>query len=489
MPAFAADTAGGREAVIQDALRQASATVEQDLQRLTANEERANALGELAMLYHAQDRLDEAIACYRQALREHAEHRWHYLLAVALTDRGQLDLAIAEYQRAIASAESPLARYRLGRALLVSGDHVRAKQQLLRAQTALPNSAAVLAALGDAAMAARDWPRAKEHLERAAGMAPEAGRIAYRLAMTYRQLGDSEKAAHWLARRNAVAPAVEDPLLLQVAAQSLSAKFFLEAGNQAWARGEQDAALAAYRHATALEPDNVDAALALAHALSASDENQAARAEVHRALAIDPASARGWYLLAHLLRNGEHDKALAAVQRSLELADDRAARTLLAAMWMRARRFAAAGDEYQMLASRYPEAAYYRYWLGMARLADGHCQKARLALADAVRLQGNWGQAHIARARADALCGDAEAKRHARQRALELLKTRDDADTRLTLALAELAASNSEAARELAEAHRGHGDAKLLLDALATDVLPASPFASGSDWWLPPELR
>lgn len=480
----------GREPLVAATLRLAEAALARDLPTLQEAGRRAAAFGELAMLYHAQNGLDDAIRHYEAALREQSAPRWHYLLAVALADRGDLDAAIARYQRAAASADYPLALYRLGQAHLVKGDHKAAEQALRRAQKALPDSAAVLVALADAAVASGDWQQAATLLERAATLEPKAGRIAYRLAMALRQLGDLDAAGRWLAHRNALAPAIDDPLLLDVAAKSLDAKFFLDAGDLAWQRGEREEALAAYRNATALAPDDVRAALALAQALSANDDAEAALTEVRRALAIDSASPRGWYLLAYLLRHAEDGaEALDAVQRSLALSDDRAARTLLAALWMRALKFDAAAATYRLLASRYPDAAYYRYWLGMAMLGDDQCPAARGEFAAAVRLQANWGQAHIALTRADSLCGDAEAKEDARRRAMALLAATQSVDTRLTMAFAELGAGNHQQARALAEAHPSHADATLVLDALNLGTPPRQPFASGTDWWLPPELR
>lgn len=480
----------GVESTAAATLRLAEAAVVEELEDLRDSDRRATALGELAMLYHAQDRLDDAIRHYQAALREQPAQRWHYLLGVALADRGDVDAAIAQYQRAAASGDYPLVFYRLGQALLVKGDHKAAQQALQQAQTALPDSAVVLTALADAASAGGDWKQAAAFLEQAAKLEPNAGRIAYRLAMALRQVGDLDAAARWLERRNSVAPAIEDPLLLDVAAKSLSVKFFLDAGDRAWQRGERTEALAAYRNATKLAPNNVKAALALAQALGADGNTDAALMEVRRALTVDSASPRGWYLLAHLLRNSEDvGEALQAAERSLELSEDRTARTLLAALWMRARKFDSAAAAYRELASHYPDAAYYRYWLGIAELGRGNCSNARQELASAVRQQANWGQAHIALVRADSICGDAETREDARRRAVGLLAATESIDTRLTLAFAELAVGNQEQARALAETHRSHADATLLLDALAHDTTPAKPFARGSNWWLPPELR
>lgn len=480
----------GPESTVTATLRLAEAAVEEELQALEDGGRRATALGELAMLYHAQDRLDDAIRHYQAALREQPAQRWHYLLGVALADCGDVDAAIAHYQRAAASGDYPLVFYRLGLALLVEGDHKAAQQALQQAQTVLPDSAAVLMARADAASAGGDWKRAATLLEQAAKLEPNAGRIAYRLAMALRQLGDLEAAARWLQRRNSAAPTIEDPLLLDVAAKSLSVKFFLDAGDRAWQRAEHAEALAAYRNATTLAPNNIKAALALAQALGANGNTAAALVEVRRALTVDSESSRGWYLLAHLLRNGKDiGEALQAAERSLQFSEDRAARTLLAALWMRARKFDEAATTYRALASRYPDAAYYRYWLGIAELGHGNCPNARQELASAVRLQANWGQAHIALIRADSICGDAETKQDAQQRAVELLAATESVDTRLTLAFAELALGNYEQARALAETHRSHADATLVLDALSRGTAPSLPFASGSEWWLPPELR
>ena len=62
---------------------------------------------------------------------------------------------------------------------------------------------------------------------------------------------------------------------------------------------------------------------------------------------------------------------------------------------------------------------------------------------------------------------------------------RDDADTRLTLALA-LLASDPVQARRIVANHSGHEDARLILAALASETTPARPFATDSKWWQPP---
>ena len=480
-----------RSEIIAATLRTAREAVDRELPQLTEATQRADAWGGLGMLYHAQNRLAAAADAYRRALAAAPAARWHYLLAVVQGDRGDLDAAIAEYRRSrSADPRYRLSAYRLGLALLARGDHRAAAVALREALALAPDSAAVHMALGNAAAAAEDWPQARMMLERAAALAPDAGRIAYQLALAHRELGNLDQARLWLARRNDIAPAVEDPLLLAVAELSLSPAFFTAAGERAWERGEHEDALAAWRNAAALAPEDLDAGLMHAQALAQLGRSAPARREVERVLGIHGNSARAWYLLAFLGRNDEDAApALQAARTSLELADDETTRALLAALCMGAGSFDAAAAQYETLAARRPEAAYYRYWLGLARLAGRDCPAARPQLQAATRLQSNWGQAHIALVRADALCGDEPARRKARDRALELRQAKDDADTRITLAFAELGLGQRDEAQRLANADKAHADAALLLDALAANTVPKTPFAPNSAWWQPPELR
>lgn len=478
--------------LLDQTLREAREEVERDVPQLEDAEARAEAWGRLGMLYHAQSLLDEAQAAYREALRHAPAVPWHYLLAVVLGERGEIGPAIAQYEHAIALAEGGhgLSSYRLGLAHLVRGDHEAAAKALDAARDAMPKSAAVIAAQADAAMAAREWLTARTLLERALEIEPQAGRLAYKLGQVHRRLGDLDRAREWLGRRSEVAPGIEDPLLLEVASLSMSPKFFMKAGERAWRRGDRDEALAAWRNAVALAPEDVDAGLVLAHALGEVGEGDAALSEARRVLELDPQSGRGWYLVAYLQRDS-HDPtdALVATDRSLALDGDPTTRALRAALRMRARRFGEAAADYAVLANALPEDAYVHYWMGMARLAAGNCPAARPALSKAVRLQPTWGQAHIAQTRADASCGDEDARRSARQRALQLLAANDNAGTRVTLAIAELGLGDASTARDAIADLGEETDTSWLNDALRSNAPPAVPFPPDSDWWLPAEVR
>ena len=479
-------------ASVEATLAAAVQATEQELQRLEDPGGRAEALGRLGMLHHAQDMLGPAEAAYRRALAEHRHWRWHYLLAVVLGDQGATRDAIAAYRDALALAEPGhwLAHYRLGLLLLLEGDHAAAADALGEAHAIMPKSAAVLAALGDAAVAREDFETARKLFGEAAALAPNAGRIAYKLALTHRRLGDIDAAERWLAKRNPHAAPVEDPLLLEVAELSLSPKFFIKAGERAWERGEREDALAAWRNAAALALHDADAGLVYAHALGMMGQRDASLAEVRRVLAQHPEAPRAWYLLAHALRDTEHiDEAIDAARASLRFADDAPARALLAALLMRTARFDEAAAHYRTLSTRQPDTAYYAYWLGLAHLGAQSCPEALPPLRRALRQESTWGQAHIALTRAEALCGSDEERRQALAKSQQLVAAQNSVDTRLTIAFAQLGLGRPTDARDAAGAELPHPDAAMLIESIDRAEPPPAPFAAGSDWWLPSELR
>ena len=480
----------GLSPALAQALRAAQAETERQVAASTDPAERADAWGRLGMFYHAQHLSYAAEAAYDQALAESEQPKLRYLRAIVLEERGEVGRAVADYRRVVATVpETMTPWYRLGAGLLLTGDYAGARAALTRADALAPDSAVILAALADVAVAQEQWPIALDRLQRAFALAPEAGQLAYKIAMIHRRLGATAEMRTWLARRGDgnVSPKVDDPWLLEVAQMSRSARFYIKAGEWAFARGDHQGAIDALRTAVDLAPTDVDVGLTYAHMLGIGGRSEQAISEVRRVLSAEPASARGWYLLSWLSRGDDTAgrEALRAARQSLALADDQRTRALAAALALRERLYDEAATDYERLAAAHPTEAYYRYWLALAMLGKGDCE-AREALAQGLELRGNWGEAHLLLARADAICGNPEA---ARQRAHALVAARDDADTRLTLAFAELAAGNLGKARELATAEMPHPDAEMVLAALAAKRSLAMPFAPSSQRWLPREVQ
>ena len=474
------------------AMRDARAEAERLAAELPDAAARGDAWGNLGMLYHAHRLRYLAQDAYQRAVAEAQASRWRYLHGIALSELGEIERAAADF-RAVTrvTPDSMPAWYRLGVALLLTGDVTGARSALEKALALNEKSALVLAALADVATARADHRAALALLTRAWDLEPEAGQLAYKLAMAQRAVGDSAAASAWLARQpdNSFAPKIDDPLLLEVAQMSRSARFYEIAADWALGRGDLEAAINALRAASGLAPDDVGVALRLATALGDAGRRDEAVVEVRRALAVDPDSARAWHRLAWLLRRPETDAdrevAEEAIARSLALEPDVGARALAAAFAMRDRRFGAALEHYRQLVLTRPDDAYGHYWLGMAQLGEGDCAASE-AFAEALRLRPNWGEAHVSTARADALCGRGE---EAHRRAVTLHEIKADTDTRITLALAEIAIGRPEHGHRLAAPELPAPDAVLVVEAVASGRPPASAFAVGSDWWLPPEVR
>ena len=480
---------GEQPPALAELLRTAYAEAQQQANAALDAEARADAWGRLGVIYHGQRLYALAEDAYRTALDEAESTRWRYLYAIVFSERGDIERATANFRRVVeAEPDNATARYRLGVALLLGGDLAGAETQLEAAHKTLPDSALVLAALADLATARDDAQTALALLERAWKIEPEAGQLAYKLAMAERRLGNVEVARQWLKRQpdNSLAPSIDDPLLLEVARTSRSARFYEAAADWALARGDQERAIDALRNAVVLAPEDATLGLRLARLLAQTGEAQDALAETRRVLEADPESAPAWHLLAWLLRKSydaaQVEQAVRAVSRSLAQEDDAAARTLAAALAMRQRRYEDAAAHYERLAQAHQTQAPYRYWLGLAQLGAGRCA-GRAAVREALRLRPNWGEAHLVLARADAVCGEVEA---ALRRAAALRNANDDAQTRLALAFALFHAGRAEQAKQLATAELPHPDARLILDATN---MPLPVFASESPWWLPSEVR
>ena len=453
---------------------------------------RADAWGNLGMLYHAHRLRFLARDAYARALTEAETTRWRYLHGIALAELGEIERAAEDFRQVTAATpDSMPAWYRLGVSLLLSGELDGAQSALDRAQDLDAESALVLAALADVASARQDHRTALDLLSRAVELEPQAGQLAYKLAMTHRALGDVQSASAWLARSpdNRLAPKIDDPVLLEVAQMSRSARFYEVAADWALGRGDLTGAIDALKSAVALAPEDAGTILKLAAVLADAGQRDEALAHVRQALALDEDSAAAWYRLAWLMRNAataaEAEVAEGAVGRALAIVDDARSRALAGALAMRAERFDQAAGHYRALVAQWPSDAYGHYWLGMAQLGAEDCRGGD-AVHEAVRLRPDWGEAHIALARADALCGFAD---RALARAKTLRDARDDANTRITQAFAAAAAGRLDQAKALATSESAHPDAARLLEAIAAGGLPATPFAAGSDWWLPPEIR
>ena len=453
---------------------------------------RAELIGQLAIIYHAQQMLYSAESAYMRALELDEVYAYRYLLAIIILQRGDTDSAIAHLEQVVlANPEYVPAWYRIGNLELLRGDIAKAETAFENAQKIYANSAAILVGLASAKIAKEDWYSAIELLEKAWVYEPNNGQVAYKLVTAYRGNGDDDKAEQWLNSADASVqlPSLEDPLLVELAGMSRNARFYAKAADWAFQRGDKDAARDALDQATRLEPGNLKHSLKYAAFLELVGEVEEAANELKRFLAIDTEEPRAWFALARLYRDSEDGEAylqgLVAAQKAVELEQNEDLyRTLAAAMSLQATLYPYAQEHYMQLLERNPENAYYYYWFGLARLAEGHCD-GRDALKRAVALRKTWGEAHVATARADAFCGDISS---ASARLDALARAAADKDIQSAQAFVALLSGDVNGAKMLAEDLLPDPDAKMVMDAIESEEKPKRVFADGSSWWIPPEL-
>ncbi|MCY4094166.1 MAG: tetratricopeptide repeat protein [Gammaproteobacteria bacterium] len=488
---------------IESELRYLPAELADDIRRMKAHSEsqlasesdpivRAEILGQLAFIYHAQQMLLAAEATYAEALSNDEVYAYRYLLAIIVLQRGDTESAVAHLDQVVLSNPDYVpAWYRLGNLKLLQGDVDGAERAFLNAQSTYPDSAAIMVGIADVALARENWSDAIEHLEKAAVFAPNNGQIAYKLVTAYRQLGDQSKIDQWLplANSSTQAPALTDPLLVELAGLSRSGRFFSQAADWAFRRGDREAAHDALLQATQLEPDNLEYALKYAAFLELLGSVDEAADELKRFLSVREDAASAWYSLARLFRDSDDGEkylqGLVAIQKAVELdSGEDLYRTLAAAMSLQAALYPHAQEYYMQLVERNPSNPYFYYWFALARLAERHCD-GREALRRALALRSNWGEAHVALARADAFCGDLDA---ATQRLDALAKAAADRDIQSAQAYVALLKGDTVNARNLAEPLLPDPDAQMVLDSIDGNVRPDRLFADASSWWIPPEL-
>ena len=453
--------------------------------------DKADAWGNLGMIYHGQQLNELAQDAYLRAMSYFPDSRWHYLTAVLQLSRGKVDLAVSHLQQVVFTTPdySP-AWYRLGLIYLSKNDPEEAAKALEQARTLSPEEPAVLVGLADVAAANDQRQQATDLLTQAWAEAPGNSQIAFKLATSYRELGDTEQYEEWIANADGEhqPPSIDDPLLVQVASLSRNSNFYLTAAEWAVQRGDYPAAMSALKSASEIDPTNLEISQRYVAALAMSENFESALAESKRILEHHLESADAWFMLAWLSRRIADPElfleGLLAAERSLELADTQRTRRLAAAMHIVAQQFAQAQSHYEQLLAGEPDSSYYLYWLGMVKLGQGDCT-GRAELTKAVNSKPDWGEALVSLSRAHAMCGDADRSRQALAR---FGTVTENPEVQLARAYLQLAEGTNAPAKEVAEEWLPLPDAQLILNFIDAQAKPNTLYAVGSTAWLPQEL-
>ena len=272
--------------------------------------------------------LDEAIAHYERALTTRPDpETGHYNLAAALTKAGKVDSAILHYREALElSPDYANARYNLGRVLLDKGEIDQAIDQYREALRLRPNDADAHNNLGGALMKKGLRSEAIDHYEAALRLREQDADIQYNLANALAKSGEIDNAVVHYEKALAIRP------------DHVEARY--ELGSALLQKGRTNDAVARYQEVLERRPDYVNAHTNLGNLLLQKGELASAIAQYEKSLAIDPNDATAETDLAWVLatcsdaslRNGR--KALDLAQRANQLLNGRdsfALRSLAAA--------------------------------------------------------------------------------------------------------------------------------------------------------------
>lgn len=463
-----------REAV--EAVQQRMHTLlEQSVDEVTL----ANAWMGLGDVYLAHEYQPEARAAYARAVEVMPDRSdLQYRLALIAILLGDDDAALVALDDALSLPHPDVmvpGRVRRGRILLDRGRNEEALADFERALRLQPDNPAALEGLGRARLGLGDADGAIEALRQALTLEPDATRLYTPLGMALRNRGDTEAARQALARAGESEASLRDPVLEQVQALSRSPQFFLESGLAQADRGNFEQAAELIGGAVSLDPDDPALLSPYGQVLVEAGLDELARAVFDRLEAAGQMSAMDLAYLARLeARAGKMEQAEQVYARALlvdpELDQAREGR---ARLWLAQGRFRAAAGAFAELAESIAEPnrrAAMEYWLGLARLADGNCAGALLALDAAAARVDRPGPALLdvlARARSTCPGVDAALMEQALEWAEALYDAAPGLESSATLAMAYAAAGRADDAVDL--------QAQAIFEALKNGMLEGRP--------------
>lgn len=225
----------------------------------------------------AAGRTDQAMVCYRNALKMDAENPdANVSIGYLLVQRGQTDEAMAHFQKALKiKPDYPEAHNDLGIIFAQSGD------------------------TGDAIT----------HFQKALQLNPDYAEACYNLGNALSQKGEMEEAVSDYQKA------------LKLKPDYAEASYNL--GNALFQQGKTDQAVAAYRAALRIKPNYPNASYNLAMALVQEGKMDEAIVCFQKVLALEPDCAEAWYNLGNAyLQEGNIGEALVRFQRAVTVKPD-----------------------------------------------------------------------------------------------------------------------------------------------------------------------
>ena len=393
LPAVPAVSTNGLEPSVVKAVERARANFDATAAKRPSREKLADAYGDLAMTYHAQDLVAPAAIAYANAHRLNPDDkRWPYLLGHLYNDSARVSDAIESFEEVIAKhptdAPTLLA---LGQIYLQTGAFDKAQAIYERLQSQPGGQAAALAGLGKLALAKHDYLQAVTKLEAALALVPEATRLRQPLAMAYQGEGDNAKAQRELAlfRSDGPEPTVDDPLADALSDKVAASRVLLRRGQRDGKAGRFDLAEKAFRLAVAADPNDAEAIANLGISLANLGRIDEAQQRLEEALSKDDSIAAAHLSLGVVYdRKGRDADAIAQYARAAaQDPGNVAALVYQADALMRTGEAAKAIPLYRDALAKSPGSGRMEMSLAMALVRTGEFKDARAVLETAASAQ------------------------------------------------------------------------------------------------------
>ncbi len=250
--------------------------------------------------------------------------RWVYFLALMHQYNGKLDEAAISFTKMLelSPGNQPallrLAKVRFEQAnLQVANDLYR---QVLGIDK---NSAAAYYGLGRTASTDGRAQEALTYFEKALELQPGANRINYFLGMTWRNLGEMDKAKNFLSNHGPIEPSFSDPLFDKISGGESRIDGLwahMNAGSQAFVDGSYAKAVDEFRLATQDLPDDPRSWQSLGMALNKNSQVEDSIEAYSKALALDEDNAVIHHELSKLkISKGANKQAELHLQQAISI--------------------------------------------------------------------------------------------------------------------------------------------------------------------------
>ena len=262
----------------------------------------------LGHVFFERGQLDDAIAEYQKSLALYPTYDLAHLnLGVALGQKGKLDEAMSQYQQALAiNPQFDLAHNDLGSALLQKGQLDEAMAQFQAAIAINPTFGEAHYNLGGVLVQKGRVDEAIAQFQAALASNPNVAEVHFNLGKALVQKGRVDEALDEFQQASEIDP------------QNAEAHYNL--GSLLAQQGRLDEAIAELQKAVACAPQDVEAHYNLASLLLQQGRKDEAIAEYQATLALKPNLAEACNGLGvALLKSGRVDEALAQLQKAVEI--------------------------------------------------------------------------------------------------------------------------------------------------------------------------